>query len=349
MGNNQDYSYYRALIDQDRQEDQLYNRDLKDQAVKILEETGYKNPNDLLNDQQTSPFEEYIDINEPYMRAKERIDIQKMPERMDETIPPIQDINRNPSSVESAMLPTGKQVQSEDAFLPNGTYVQSVPAQQYKPGPIESAVSDIIAPKRPEIPLQSHPDAQGLSPQAQVPKLTPQPQSVQRSASLKMNVPAPGSTAPRELTEQELAADARDFNNVLNDNLKGSEAYYDLSRQAREGQAAAEKESHIMTADVSKSQLSGIQDQLERQRQINTLARAEADKVSKEIASRVDPDRVWKNKSTWSKIALVLGAAFQGAAGSDAGLRTIDNIITRDLQAQIDDRNKGIKSHIYYQ
>ena len=160
-----------------------------------------------------------------------------------------------------------------------------------------------------------------------------------------MNVPAPGSTAPRELTEQELAADARDFNNVLNDNLKGSEAYYDLSRQAREGQAAAEKESQIMTADVSKSQLSGIQDQLERQRQINTLARAEADKVSKEIASRVDPDRVWKNKSTWSKIALVLGAAFQGAAGSDAGLRTIDNIITRDLQAQIDDRNKGIKRH----
>lgn len=345
MANNQDFSYYRALIDQDRQEDQLYNRDLKDQAVKILEETGYQNPNDLLNDQQTSPFEEYIDINEPYMRAKERIDIQKMPERMDETIPPIQDINRNPSSVENAMLPAGKKVQSEDAFLPNGTYVQSVPAQQYKPGPIESAVSDIIAPKRPEIPLQSHPDAQGLSPQAQVPTLTPQPQSVQRSASIKVSVPPTGSTAPQQLSEEELAADSRDFNNVLNENLRGTEAYYDLSRQAKEGLAAAEKESQMMTADVSKNQLLGIQDQLEKQRQINALARAEADKASKEIASQIDPGRVWKNKSTWSKISLVLGAALQGYAGSDAGLRTIDNIITRDLQAQIDDRNKGIKKH----
>ena len=77
MANNQDFSYYRALIDQDRQEDQLYNRDLKDQAVKILEETGYQNPNELLNDQQSSPFEDYIDINEPYMRAKEKIDRKK--------------------------------------------------------------------------------------------------------------------------------------------------------------------------------------------------------------------------------------------------------------------------------
>ena len=307
-----DQGYYKRMIDEDFKKNEVYERDIKDQAGEVLKQTGVQEPNKALYDDSSyvSPFEQSLETNEPYMRAKELNDLQRMP---------VDNIPQEIGTVDP---------------LRN-------PAATYQPGPIEQAIGNVLKPPRAEIPLQSIPEARGE-------RFTPVPLAPTRkevSQRASVQVPGVGSTAPTDITEKELATGARDFNTIIADNLRGAPVYQELGKKAIEAEAGAEQEAQTLKAETAQAQAADIESQLARQRAQNATVRAEAEEMSKKIAEKVDPGRVWNNKATWAKISLVLGAALQNAAGSDAGLRTIDNTITRDLQAQMDDRNKGIIKH----
>lgn len=317
-----DQDYYRRMLDEDRQEEMVHNRDVKNKAADILQETGYSSPESELYDDANyiSPFDDKIDIDMPYIRAKEQNDFGAgRSNNTNEKIPPIepiksaaQDSLRNPSSV------------------------------PYAPGPIEKSIGDVLQP--PELsglPLTKYPGAGGTI----VPSQTISPKVSRATRTSGAGVANVGSTAPRDITTNEISKETRALNQGLADQMSLVPEYLQNSESAIRSKAQAEQEGQTLRAETYESQAQDLINEAEEQKAQLASARAQADKLSSQLADRIDPNSVWDNHSTWSKIALVVGAALQGRAGSDTGLKMIDSIATRELQAQLDDRNKGIIKH----
>lgn len=166
--------------------------------------------------------------------------------------------------------------------------------------------------------------------------------SAKGSGQGRVGVPKPGSTAPTDISEKALANQMARTDADIDKNLEGVPVYNQLQEQkyaAKLGAEEAEAASQVMLnaerqkrieEQIAQEELNYREAQLKAQKQIDSIG-------------PIDPDRVWKNRSMWSKMGLVIGSALQGSTGSDAGLKMIQQLVADDLQAQIKDQEAGIK------
>lgn len=107
-----------------------------------------------------------------------------------------------------------------------------------------------------------------------------------------------------------------------------------------EGQAAM-GQANAMT-DYAKSAAQTIQDEQVKLEQMQAAQRLEWDKQVQKINEatqdyqnfKVDPNRIWANKSTGQKLGIAISLFFAGINGSDAGMQIINSAIDRDIEAQ---------------
>lgn len=280
----------RKMLDQDYQTQNFGERDLKDQAAKILDETGYPDPNKAIEDDSgyVSPFEKQIEDRMPAVRANE------MP------LAPSRDPSSDQGIVRDILL--GKDV----------TAIPTLP-------PMQSSSQQVIAPN--------------------IPRLSDIATSQQAT---NVSIPKAGTTAPQTTSEGELAQNVKDTSQYINQNIKGSESYLDTAKQGEEAKIKAEEAKALTEASLLAEQQKRIQDALDENAQKEAVARAKADEQIKSIG-QIDPDRVWNNRSIWSKMSLVAGAALSGKAGSSVGLQMMQDLVAKDIEAQKADMEAGIK------
>lgn len=277
---------YRKMLDQDFQTQTIGEREIKDQAGKVLEATGYEDPNKALNNDSgyVSPFEKSIDEKMPAVRAGE--------------------LSRDPSSDQGFVrdLLLGKDVAP----------IQTLP-------PLANSSQQVLTPN--------------------IPRLNDVSATKQVSS---VAIPNAGTTAPQITSEQELANNVKDTSDYLKQNLKGSDAFNDVARSGIGANLNANEAQAVTEAGYLADQQKRINDALEENAQREAAARAKADEQVKSIGT-IDPDRVWNNRSIWSKMALVAGAALSGKAGSSAGLQMMQDMVAKDIEAQKADMEAGIK------
>ena len=172
----------------------------------------------------------------------------------------------------------------------------------------------------------------------------PPPQSYAGSMSVRTSGPAKKqpSTQPTNPSIDELR-ESSDLTTKTAD--LGTQNFADIARKTIEATAAAEQDIGLTQAEVAETERMGVENRIQDQRRIQLDALQAAEEQASKIASQIDPNRVWNNNSMWSKIALVAGSSLLGRAGSDAGLKTMENMVANDIKAQIDDRDKGIIKH----
>lgn len=211
------------------------------------------------------------------------------------------------------------------------------------PQSTQNPVEDVLFGKEtaPQIPLLPSPKLSGQIQSANIPRLSEI--AVKGTSSPRVGIPNPGSTSPTDVTEQEIAQRTRQTKENIDLNLQGTPQYYEAQKEkyaskigGEEAQAASEM---MMNAERQRQ----IEDQILQTEQDYKEAQSRAQRQIDSIGP-IDPDRVWNNKSTWSKLALAIGAGFQGAIGSDAGLKMIQDIVQKDLEAQMKNQDAGIKS-----
>jgi hypothetical protein len=124
-------------------------------------------------------------------------------------------------------------------------------------------------------------------------------------------------------------SDIRGKINAQEDILDG----YEMQAREKRGQALKDNEALLRR-------------QIEEQNALSAERMARVEKTLAEVNSAldIDPQRWWKNKSTGSKIALILGAAFMGfgagANGAAVALNNIQKQIDNDIEAQKANYNK---------
>lgn len=160
--------------------------------------------------------------------------------------------------------------------------------------------------------------------------------------STNVSIPKPGSTAPQITSEQEVANNIKDTSKYLNNNIKGSEGFYDASKTGIESQLQGSEAKALTEAKFLEEQQKKLNDALDENEQREAAARARADEQIKAMGP-IDPNRVWSNTSVWSKMALIAGAALSGKAGSAAGLQMMQDMVSKDIEAQKADLEAGIK------
>jgi hypothetical protein len=291
--NEAEYEQYRKLLDSDRKEEIVSQRDILDGSGKVLEGLGVQDPNKQLYDDSNyvSPFEEATDLSMPYIRTQEMA-----PARDPQS-------TRGPAGVVDEIL-FGKQ---------------------------DAAQIPMLTPAKLSTEVQS----------ANVPKLSDM--STKNGGASRVGVPNPQSTAPQIIPEQGLGNQMARTDATIDENLAGAPGYFDVQKQKYNAKISAEEADAAGQMISQGEQKKKIEEQIAETEQNYLKAKAEAQKQIDSLQA-IDPDRMWKNKSTWAKIALVSGAALQGANGSDAGLRTIQNLINNDLQAQMKNLDSGVKT-----
>jgi len=319
---DQEEGYYKAMLDRDFEEQGVTERELKDSAVKVLEQTDYAQPIKALDENTPySPFEKWTNEQMPRVRSEER---NQGFERYE--------MNPNMDTPNGGRFP--QSAPQEDPMMPSGSY---------KMGPIESAVDAVINPAPTKYPMMST-NQVPLAP-ISVPPLN-QTSQQGGSASYSARIPLLGkvpSTAPQAISTEEMSKRAKDTVDFANENIRGIPTYVEMSTNAKKAIAAGDKQIGNVQVEAADMEYGELDAQLKKEEENARQAQLEADEIGKTLATNINPDRVWENRATWSKIALVLGAAIQGAAGSDAGLKLIENIVEKDINAQIDDRAKGIQ------
>ena len=288
-----DNDYYRRLIDSDREETETTERQIKDDAGKILEETGADDPNKELFDDSNyvSPFEQATDMEK--VRAM--------------------DMGREPQS-------TGAPVEDQgfvrDLLL--GKQQAEIPQLQTPLAPPSGKISAAAIPRLSDI-------------------------ATSRKSVTNVPTPAAPTTAPTDISEQALANKMAGTDDYLGRNIEGASEYQNQMQKKYEAGFDANAVKAAAQYEALKIQQQKLQQQMDEADQAYREAQARAQKQVDSIGP-IDPDRVWKNRATWSKMALILGAALKDNEGGDAGLKHIQTMIQNDLEAQKADLDKGIKT-----
>lgn len=206
----------------------------------------------------------------------------------------------------------------------------------------QSVVDDILLGKdvktlAPQAPLMTPVNPVGAAPVNRLSDIATQ--TVPKIAILK-----PGSTAPQIIPEQEAANRVRSTGEKLQGELspEASSAYYDAVKTGEEAKYGGEEAGAIVNAARLEQQQKQIKDALEENSRIESIARTKAEDQLKAMGP-MNPDRVWADRSLWSKLALVAGAALLGRAGSSAGLTAMQDLVTKDLESQRADLEAGVK------
>lgn len=176
---------------------------------------------------------------------------------------------------------------------------------------------------------------------AQVSRLTDIATSQQTMAELPPP-PQVSSTAPKQITEKELAGRVRGTSDTLDRNLEGAPSFYEAASAGIESKMNAEESKNVTEALFLEERKKQIQDELDALNAREAEARAKAEQQIASIGS-IDPNRVWNDRSIWSKMALVLGSARGARAGSMAGLQMMQVLVAKDIEAQRADMDAGIK------
>lgn len=209
------------------------------------------------------------------------------------------------------------------------------------PSSDQGAIRDIILGKDitaiPTLPPLQTPSQQVINPN--IPMLTDVSSSQKVS---NVSVPRPGTTAPQITSEQEVANNIKDTAQYLNNNIKGSDSFYDAASSGIKATMQADEAKALTEANFLAEQQKRLNDALEENAQRDQAARLKADEQIKSMG-QIDPDRVWSNRSIWSKMALVAGAALAGKAGSSVGIQVMQDMVAKDIEAQKADMEAGIR------
>lgn len=211
---------------------------------------------------------------------------------------------------------------------------------QRNPSSLQDEIDSVIlgkqnAPQIPMLPPLANAST-GVS-SANVPMIT----DVTKNAR-NVSVPKPGSTAQQALPQQGISNNLIDTKETIDSNLRGAEKYYDATKEGEEAKFNADEAKAVSQAQLLDQERKKIQDQLDENAYRESEARKLADDQMKQIG-QIDPNRVWGNRSIWSKLALVAGAATQGSIGSAAGLQMMQDMVSKDIEAQKADMEAGVK------
>lgn len=218
---------------------------------------------------------------------------------------------------------------------------QQAPLQTREPQSERGAISQLLRPEPVQsLPVQNYRSEYVTAPQGQYP--IPQQQSYGMSVSMPTKAAKQPSTKPTDPKISELREGADTLTQAAS---QGTSNFADIAEKSIQNQSQAEQDIGLARAESAQSEQMNIEGRIEDQRRVQLDALMAAEDQASKIAANIDPNRVWQNNSMWSKIALVAGAALQGRQGSDAGLKVMENIVSNDIKAQIDDRDKGIIKH----
>lgn len=165
--------------------------------------------------------------------------------------------------------------------------------------------------------------------------------SVQQSAQ-NVSTPRAPTTAPQIITESELASRVKGTSENLDSNIKGAPGFYDVAAQGIEANLKGDEAKALTEAQFLEDQRKKIQDQLDQNQALEAAAREKAEQQISAMGS-IDPNRVWNDRSIWSKMALVAGSALAGRGGTGVGLQMMQDLVAKDLEAQRADLEAGIK------
>lgn len=236
-----------------------------------------------------------------------------------------------------------EQMKSDSDMLQKTQFMQEEPGMQMGRDPAsQNAVEALLFPEGkaqiPTLPALESPGQYVTNPN--IPRLTDIAEK--QATATKVNLGRAGSTAPKIVTEEEAATAARSAKKEIESNLSGAPAFYDAQRQGIEAKFGGEEASSVVKAQM----LQQRQEELQRQMDDNAIREKEAIRKAEEATGqlkRIEPNRIWENTSMWAKLSLIAGAALQGKAGSDAGLRMMQSMVENDIRAQERDMDAGIR------
>lgn len=109
-----------------------------------------------------------------------------------------------------------------------------------------------------------------------------------------------------------------------------------LTNMEANADEAAATQSSVNDAQHALLRQQQLEDKLNAERALKMdAAQQKVDLAAQEYTSaKIDPDRIWANKSTGTKIGTAISLFFAGINGSDAGVQILNNAIDRDIEAQ---------------
>lgn len=200
---------------------------------------------------------------------------------------------------------------------------------------------EILAPSaKNEIPLMTPATPNpGTISQAYVPKLS---EINLQSRGSNVSLPKAPSTAPVIIPQEAIADKLVGTDSFIANNLRGAPAYNDTVQGSIQTKFDAAAAGAAAENEALAQQKKALEDQIFDEQEKYNEGMIKAEKQINSIGT-IDPDRVWANRSTWSKLALAFGAAAQGANGRDDGMKLIQQIVSNDIEAQKANMASGVR------
>jgi hypothetical protein len=236
-----------------------------------------------------------------------------------------------------------EQMTKDRELLDKSQFLQESPGMEIGRDPAaQNAAEDLLFGKQtsaiPTLPALDQPGQYVTAPN--YPKLTDI--AVSQSSAAKVPLSKAASTAPKIVTEEETAAAARGSKERIENDLSGAPGFFDIQKQGFESKFNADEASAVVKNQMLEQRQKEIQAMMEDNANREKEALRKAEEATSQL-KQINPNRIWENTSIWAKLSLVAGAALQGRAGSDSGLKMMQSMIENDIRAQEKDMDAGVK------